>query len=1240
MSKSTIHRQLAPTVGPATTGVLIREEILGDIGKSIAVGTAVYGKAGGFIVNNASYMPTKDDIVSACILPIGSCNIFVGMTAKALGSCGANHFVLPTTLPVEDQSDEGFGCDLAQTYIEADQDPISAGHLAEDIAETYYRPASTAYHYVGMIGTNEVNMAESSEPDSILPAINGRIDSEGGSVDTTNMGENSDSDESDFESKVYSTFALNKEVMMTQPAIPQSDEEGEKTNPPTAAGEQANASKEADGAEAMDVDPKANEAAEAKKASDKAEKTKAKKQTAKGAKPRVHEVGEPSTRMPKDHLRTDKDEWNLLTTPIPKDESPQMMEVRRIALLNQSANLIRAKEELDKLAADDDFQRRPERISVENKRTQRRLGELEADNEDPAIRRVNEIDWTTYPTKENSRGEHCYRTPVDNATAALAILKSKHYSPEDKARYAESLIAQALRQQDRGEVSGKLVTDSKACRTAAGGGGPPDEPDHSSSHRGGTSDPKKAKDDRAISRTDSSHGKDREHDKRNTGFAETAKEHRQKAGRKDPLKEERERDRERAKQDRDQMPPPPPRSHHTQGDRQKPPSRHNRSRSPQRSRAKTPPRSHSKGRDHADNKPANSRHSASRQSDAELRVSQHDARTRLNEIKAAKDTVYFGPPCFADNIRHLTLPSGFSKVNGTYRKYDGSTAPEPWLADYHTAVQINNGTNLQAVRFLPLMLLDGARSWIDGLPEKTIHSWSDMAAVFVQHFRGTFKRPKGINDLKRCRQEPQEATQDFIGRWVALKNACQDIGDAEAMHAFVEGLNPGVPRVMVQSAKTTTLGQMLEVANTYAAADDDSRAKAKTLGMDYFGANSRKARPEKKNTPEGAEVNATFGKGQGNGGKWRNNKEDAEAKLQHLRQNWDKLKNEQCTHHSRFGTPSHTNAQCRLNKQIAQEANPGGAGTKGKSAKRKFNKKKVEEGELSGESDTDEAIQKESETQRKGGSNLPKIQQVINHTFLATPSARKIKQSFREINATAPSVPTYLKWTETQITWDQSDHPDRVPEPGCHALVVAPIVAEFQLKKVLMDGGASINLIYLNTLKRMNISTRQLRPTNVKFHGIVPGRCASSLGEITLEVTFGNKGNYRTEEISFEVVPFDSAYHAIFGRPAFAKFLARPCYLYNKMKLPGPNGVITVEGDFNMAKECELANALCAERVIHREELKELAKETDVDEVPVAKETSLKMPENFSTSAHTKKVTIDPSDPTKQLIVGDGLDDK
>ena len=191
-----------------------------------------------------------------------------------------------------------------------------------------------------------------------------------------------------------------------------------------------------------------------------------------------------------------------------------------------------------------------------------------------------------------------------------------------------------------------------------------------------------------------------------------------------------------------------------------------------------------------------------------------------------------------------------------------------------------------------------------------------------------------------------------------------------------------------------------------------------------------------------------------------------------------------------------------------------------------------------------------------------------------------------------------------------------------------------------MDGGASINIIYLSTLKRMDISTRQLRPSHVKFHGIVLGRSAASLGEITLDVTFGKENNYRTEDISFEVVPFDSAYHAIFRRTAFARFLACPCYLFSKMKLPGPNGIITVEGDFKMAKECELANTLCAEKVIAQEELKELAKETNVDKVPVTKETSLKMPENFITTSNTKKINIDPEDPSKQLTIGDGLNDK
>ena len=174
---------------------------------------------------------------------------------------------------------------------------------------------------------------------------------------------------------------------MTQPTVPQKDEkaEEEKENPPNAAGEQDIASKEAKDAEAAAADPdaKADEATAAKKASDEKEAEKKKsraerKATEKAAEkaaraatkpPRVYEKGEPSTRLPKHYTWTDKDEMELLLTPIPKDESPQMLELRRIAILNQSVNLVNAKKHLQNLADEEEYKRHSERISVKNKKT-------------------------------------------------------------------------------------------------------------------------------------------------------------------------------------------------------------------------------------------------------------------------------------------------------------------------------------------------------------------------------------------------------------------------------------------------------------------------------------------------------------------------------------------------------------------------------------------------------------------------------------------------------------------------------------------------------------------------------------------------------------------------------------------------------------------------------------------------------------------------------------------------------
>ena len=60
------------------------------------------------------------------------------------------------------------------------------------------------------------------------------------------------------------------------------------------------------------------------------------------------------------------------------------------------------------------------------------------------------------------------------------------------------------------------------------------------------------------------------------------------------------------------------------------------------------------------------------------------------------------------------------------------------------------------------------------------------------------------------------------------------------------------------------------------------------------------------------------------------------------------------------------------------------------------------------------------------------------------------------------------------------------------------------------------------------------------------------------------------EILTFEVVGFHETYHAILGRPCYAKFMAIPNYTYLKLKMMGPGGIITIGTSFQRAYECEV----------------------------------------------------------------------
>ena len=137
---------------------------------------------------------------------------------------------------------------------------------------------------------------------------------------------------------------------------------------------------------------------------------------------------------------------------------------------------------------------------------------------------------------------------------------------------------------------------------------------------------------------------------------------------------------------------------------------------------------------------------------------------------------------------------------------------------------------------------------------------------------------------------------------------------------------------------------------------------------------------------------------------------------------------------------------------------------------------------------------------------------------------------------------------------------------GALPLIVSPVIHNFRVKKMLVDGDSSLNLLTAKVLSTLQIRLSRLQDTGV-FQG-VNGNVTRPLGKITLPVTFGDQKNFRTETIVFNVADMPLPYNGILGRPALAKFMAISHFAYNMMKMPAPWGVLTVKADVGDAVMC------------------------------------------------------------------------
>ena len=75
-------------------------------------------------------------------------------------------------------------------------------------------------------------------------------------------------------------------------------------------------------------------------------------------------------------------------------------------------------------------------------------------------------------------------------------------------------------------------------------------------------------------------------------------------------------------------------------------------------------------------------------------------------------------------------------------------------------------------------------------------------------------------------------------------------------------------------------------------------------------------------------------------------------------------------------------------------------------------------------------------------------------------------------------------------------------------MLCSPIISNVVVTRTLIDGGAGLNVLSVETFNNLQVPYSQLQPTK-PFSGITDGSTIP-IGQVRLPVTFGAHDNYRT----------------------------------------------------------------------------------------------------------------------------------